>query len=88
MLLGFLSNDPACTVVLGSLYSSKHPPAQGLTAENNVKSIVTRCKAKLEFNDEDKVITALRRLAEEDMAAKESCPGLLQESRITSTWSG
>lgn len=57
VLLGFLSNDPACPVVLGSLYSSKRPPAQALTAENNVKSIVTRCKARLEFNDEDKVIT-------------------------------
>lgn len=57
VLLGFLANDPACPVVLGSLYSSKHPPAQALTAENNVKSLVTRCKAKLEFNDEDKVIT-------------------------------
>lgn len=57
VLLGFLANDPACPVVLGSLYSSKHPPAQLLTAENNVKSLVTRCKAKLEFNDEDKVIT-------------------------------
>ncbi|MBL8348245.1 MAG: type VI secretion system tip protein VgrG [Rubrivivax sp.] len=57
VLLGFLAGDPACPVVLGSLYSSRHPPAQALTAENNVKSIVTRCKAKLEFNEEDKVIT-------------------------------
>lgn len=57
VLLGFLANDPACPVVLGSLYSSKHPPAQALTAENNVKSLVTRSKARLEFNDEDKVIT-------------------------------
>ncbi len=57
VLLGFLSSDPACPVVLGSLYSSARHPAQALTAENNVKCIVTRCKAKLEFNDEDKVVT-------------------------------
>lgn len=57
VLLGFLSNDPAYPVVLGSLYSSKHPPAQALTAENHVKSVVTRCKARLEFHDGDKVIT-------------------------------
>lgn len=57
VLLGFLANDPACPVVLGSLYSSNHPPAQALTAENNVKSVVTRCKARIEFNDADKVVT-------------------------------
>jgi Rhs element Vgr protein len=57
VLLGFLGNDPACPVVLGSLYSSKRPPALALTAENHVKSLVTRSKAKLEFNDEDKAIT-------------------------------
>jgi Rhs element Vgr protein len=57
VLLGFLGNDPACPVVLGSLYSSGRPPARALTSKNDVKSIVTRCKARLEFNDEDKVIT-------------------------------
>lgn len=57
VLLGFLSNDPASPVVLGSLYSSKHPPAQELTAGNDLKSIVTRCKSRLEFNDKDKSIT-------------------------------
>ena len=57
VLLGFLGNDPACPVVLGSLYSSKRAPPLALTAENKIKSIVTRCKAKLEFDDEDKIIT-------------------------------
>ncbi|MBI5720574.1 MAG: type VI secretion system tip protein VgrG [Burkholderiales bacterium] len=57
VLLGFLANDPACPVVLGSLYSGSRPPPQALTAGNHLKSIVTRCKARLEFNDEDKVIT-------------------------------
>jgi len=57
VLLGFLDGDPGCPVVLGSLFSSRHVPPQPLTAENPVKSIVTRCGAKLEFNDESKVIT-------------------------------
>ncbi|HEY6134196.1 MAG TPA: phage baseplate assembly protein V [Rubrivivax sp.] len=57
VLLGFLSNDPASPVVLGSLYSNQRPPAQSLTAGNPVKSIVTRCKARIEFNDEDQTVT-------------------------------
>lgn len=57
VVLGWFNDDPGFPVVLGSLYSSKRAPPNTLTAENNVKAIVTRCKAKLEFNDEDKVIT-------------------------------
>lgn len=57
VLLGFLGNDPACPVVLGGLYSSGRPPAQALTTDNHVKSIVTRCKTKLEFDDEARVVT-------------------------------
>lgn len=59
VLLGWFSNDPGYPVVLGSLYSSKHPPPTPLSAKNEIKTLVTRCKAKLEFNDEDKVITLL-----------------------------
>lgn len=57
VLLGWFNNDPGYPVVLGSLYSSKHPPPTPLSAKNEIKTLVTRCKAKLEFNDEDKVIT-------------------------------
>ena len=57
VVLGYFSNDPSYPVILGSVYSSKHAPPYALTAENNTKAIVTRCKAKIEFNDEDKIIT-------------------------------
>ena len=59
VLLGWFNNDPGFPVVLGSLYSSKRAPPTPLSAKNEIKAIVTRCKAKLEFNDEDKVITLL-----------------------------
>jgi uncharacterized protein involved in type VI secretion and phage assembly len=57
VLLGWFHNDPDCPVILGSLYSSKHTPPFTLEAANRTKGIVTRCKARLEFDDEDKVIT-------------------------------
>jgi len=57
VVLGYFNNDPSHPVILGSLYSSKQVPAYALAAENNTKAIVTRCKSKIEFNEEDKVIT-------------------------------
>lgn len=59
VLLGWFNNDPGYPVVLGSLYSSRRPPPTPLTANNQIKTLVTRCKAKLEFNDEDETITLL-----------------------------
>lgn len=57
VVLGYLNDDPSHPVILGSLYSSKHAPPYTLTAENNTKAIVTRCKAKIEFDDDKKIIT-------------------------------
>ncbi len=57
VVLGYLNNDPSHPIILGSLYSSKRKPPYELTAQNNLKAIVTRCKSKIEFNEEDKVIT-------------------------------
>jgi Rhs element Vgr protein len=59
VVLGYFNHDPQHPVVLGSLYSSKHAPAYALEAANNTKALVTRCKSKLEFNEEDKVITVI-----------------------------
>jgi Rhs element Vgr protein len=59
VVLGFFNHDPNHPVVLGSLYSSKHPPPYALAAENNTKALVTRSKLKLEFDEKDKVITLL-----------------------------
>jgi len=57
VVLGFLHDDPGHPVVLGSLYSSSRQPPYTLADENNTKAIVTRCLSKIEFNEEDKVIT-------------------------------
>ncbi|MDT8998203.1 type VI secretion system tip protein VgrG [Paucibacter sp. APW11] len=57
VLVGYLNGDPSCPVVLGSLYSSKQVSPYALEAANNTKAIVTRCKHKIEFNEEDKIIT-------------------------------
>lgn len=57
VLLGWFDNDPDVPVVLGSLYSSKNMPPFSLESANRTKAIVTRCKARLEFDDEDRVIT-------------------------------
>ncbi len=57
VVLGYFNNDPSHPVILGSLYSSKRKPPYPLTAENNTKAIVTRCKSKIEFDEDKKVIT-------------------------------
>ncbi|HET6829189.1 MAG TPA: type VI secretion system tip protein VgrG [Ramlibacter sp.] len=57
VVLGYLNNDPSYPVILGSLYSSKHTPPYALEAQNNTKAIVTRCKHKVEFDEQNKIIT-------------------------------
>lgn len=59
VLVGYLNGDPSSPVVLGSLYSSARAPAYVLEAKNNTKAIVTRCLHKIEFNEEDKIITVI-----------------------------
>jgi Rhs element Vgr protein len=57
VLLGYLNGDPSHPIVLASLYSSSRKPAYTIEAANNTKAIVTRCLHKIEFNEEDKIIT-------------------------------
>ncbi|MBL0701110.1 MAG: type VI secretion system tip protein VgrG [Desulfosarcina sp.] len=57
VVLGYFNNDPCHPVIIGSLYSSKNAPPYGLTADNYTKAIVTKNKLKIEFDDENKVIT-------------------------------
>ena len=57
VVLGYFNNDPSHPVILGSLYSSSRQPAYAIEAENNLKALVTRCLAKIEIDDKDKVIT-------------------------------
>jgi Rhs element Vgr protein len=57
VVLGFFNNNPCSPVILGSLYSSKQSPASGIQKENNIRSIVTKSKLKIEFEEEKKNIT-------------------------------
>ena len=57
VLVGFLNDDPRYPVVLGSLYNDKHKPKETFVADNSIKSIVTKNKLTMEFNDKDKIIT-------------------------------
>ena len=57
VVIGFFNNDPCHAVVLGSMYSSAQPPPYELTSDNYIQAIVTKSAMKLEFNEEDKVIT-------------------------------
>ena len=57
IFLGFINDDPRYAIILGSLYGKKNKPADTPKKEkNNIKSIVTASKIRVEFNDEDKSI--------------------------------
>ncbi len=57
VVVGFLNEDPAQAVVLGSLYNPKLNPPYDMEDKNNTKAVVTREKMKLEFDEENKKIT-------------------------------
>lgn len=59
VIVGFFNNDPRHPVVLGSMHGSIQTPPLPYTAENHKKSIVSRQKMKIEFDDEKKIITIL-----------------------------
>ncbi|MCH7736958.1 MAG: type VI secretion system tip protein VgrG [Chloroflexi bacterium] len=59
VVLGYFNNDPSYPVILGSLYSSSRAPAETPTADNYIKSILTSSQLKVEFDDENKVITVI-----------------------------
>ena len=65
VLVGFVNNDPAHPVILGSIYGAKHKPPYEYTAENNMKALVTRKKLKIEFDEEKKIITVKVELNDE-----------------------
>lgn len=57
VIVGFMNQDPAHPVILGSLYGEKHKPPYEYEAKNNKKAIVTREKMRIEFDEEKKIIT-------------------------------
>lgn len=57
VLLGFVNSDPRFPIIVGSVYSQKHPPAYTPDAPNTIKAITTNSKMKIEFEDVKKIIT-------------------------------
>lgn len=57
VVVGFLENDPRFPIVLGSLYSAKNASPNPAKDENNfIKSITTKSKLTISFDDEKKII--------------------------------
>lgn len=57
VIVGFMHGDPRFPVVLGGMYNSSNKPPETPAAENPKKSIVSKEKLTLEFDDENKVLT-------------------------------
>jgi phage protein D len=56
VVLGFMNEDPGSAVVIASVYSTKLPPKYVPNKENDVKSLVTRSRMEVNFNDKDIVL--------------------------------
>lgn len=57
VIVGFLDSNPSSPIVLGSLYSTLNAPYFNADNDNYIKSIVTRSKLKISFDDDKKIIT-------------------------------
>jgi uncharacterized protein involved in type VI secretion and phage assembly len=57
VVLGFLGGDPDSAILLGSLHSSAQPAPIIPDENNTLKTIVTRAKHKITFDDDKKIIT-------------------------------
>ncbi|MBR9919214.1 MAG: hypothetical protein GYB31_00135 [Bacteroidetes bacterium] len=55
--LGFLNDDPRNPVILGMLYSGKNAPPYSVDEKNSIKAIVTKSDLKIEFDDDQKILT-------------------------------
>lgn len=57
VVVGFLESDPRYPVVLGSLYSNAKPPLNTPSDNNNyIKTLTTKSKLKISFDDEKKIL--------------------------------
>lgn len=59
VIVGFLNADPRYPVILGSVYSSARKPPYEPTSDNYTKAFVSQSECKIEFDDENKVITLI-----------------------------
>jgi uncharacterized protein involved in type VI secretion and phage assembly len=59
VILGFMNDDPRFPVILGSVYSSSIAAPETPDENNTIKTIITKSKLQLKFDDEKKVITLL-----------------------------
>lgn len=58
VIVGFFNEDPQSPVILGSLYNKKdHKAPTSIKSSNDIKTIVTKEKLTIEFNEKDKIIT-------------------------------
>jgi phage protein D len=59
VVLGFMDEDPAHPVILGSLYSNQRKPdeSKAPAEANDLKAIVSRTKLEISFDDKDTVLT-------------------------------
>ncbi|MEL6606860.1 MAG: type VI secretion system tip protein VgrG [Bacteroidota bacterium] len=56
VVIGFLEADPRSPIILGSLYSAKNKPPAAADKNNSTKTITSKNKLALTFNDQDKEI--------------------------------
>lgn len=57
VVVAFLNADPNAPIIVGSLHNAISRRSDTETAENNIKTIVTREKLKVIFDDEKQIIT-------------------------------
>lgn len=57
VVISFISNDTRFPIILGCIYTSSQEPYTNIENENSLKSIVTKNKSMLEFDDSENKIT-------------------------------
>ncbi len=56
VVVGFISDDPRCPIVLGACHSSAKPAPEPAKDDNHLKGYVSREKLKMTFDDDKKII--------------------------------